>query len=372
MANIPGEIVWQANDNTWFTNNAAEVYPAGITIYHVDGRYKFTDGITALSALSFLGGAQGVQSVTGSNVDNTDPNNPIVNAPTLQEVTDAGSTTTNNIASNGGFSALDVSDNAVVDVNDDGINVYNQAIDNVLLEVDRVNDTVKILGVDVATNGKGAAIASASVVDLGVDGNSLYHITGSTTITSFSNLPAGVKKTIVFDGSLIITASANIILPSNSSMVTGAGDNAIVIGEGSGVVRFLSFYKYDESYTNYTPSVTGYSVAPTVTAGDCRWKMLTKNTCHVIIWPTSTGTSNATTKTVTLPFTAAWAGGAGFGFQQATMGMYNNGAHVNGSVRTRVGGSNILACYPSIIGSSWNSASTQANTYIDFVYQIEI
>lgn len=55
MANIPGEIVWQANDNTWFTNNAAEVYPAGITIYHVDGRYKFTDGVTTLGALPFRG-----------------------------------------------------------------------------------------------------------------------------------------------------------------------------------------------------------------------------------------------------------------------------------------------------------------------------
>ena len=88
MANIPGEIVWQANDNTWFTTNAAEVYPAGITIYHVDGRYKFTDGVTALSALSFLGGGSGVQSVTGPQVDDTDPNNPIVNPLGLIKIVD--------------------------------------------------------------------------------------------------------------------------------------------------------------------------------------------------------------------------------------------------------------------------------------------
>ena len=88
MANIPGEIVWQANDNTWFTTNAAEVYPAGITIYHVDGRYKFTDGVTALSALSFLGGGSGVQSVTGPQVDDTDPNNPIVNPLGLIQIVD--------------------------------------------------------------------------------------------------------------------------------------------------------------------------------------------------------------------------------------------------------------------------------------------
>jgi len=90
MANIPGEIVWQANDNTWFTNNAAEVYPAGITIYHVDGRYKFTDGVTTLSALPFRGdsSSSGVQSVTGPNVDNTDPANPVVNPLGLIQIID--------------------------------------------------------------------------------------------------------------------------------------------------------------------------------------------------------------------------------------------------------------------------------------------
>ena len=88
MANIPGEIVWQANDNTWFTTNAAVVYPANIQIFHTDGRYKFTDGVTALSALSFLGGGSGVQSVTGPQVDDTDPANPVVNPLGLIKIVD--------------------------------------------------------------------------------------------------------------------------------------------------------------------------------------------------------------------------------------------------------------------------------------------
>lgn len=57
MANINTEIKMQGNNDAWFTTNAATVYPANIQIFHTDGRYKFTDGTTALSALPFLGSA---------------------------------------------------------------------------------------------------------------------------------------------------------------------------------------------------------------------------------------------------------------------------------------------------------------------------
>ena len=55
MALVDAEIKMQGNDNTWFTTNAAVVYGANIQIFHTDGRYKFTDGVTALSVLPFLG-----------------------------------------------------------------------------------------------------------------------------------------------------------------------------------------------------------------------------------------------------------------------------------------------------------------------------
>lgn len=44
----------QGNNNAFFTTNAAVIYPANIQIFHTDGRYKFTDGVTQLSALPFL------------------------------------------------------------------------------------------------------------------------------------------------------------------------------------------------------------------------------------------------------------------------------------------------------------------------------
>jgi len=218
---------------------------------------------------------------------------------------------------------------------------------------------------------KGKNIASASTTDIGAATGNLIHITGTTTITSFGTIQAGTRRNLVFDGALILTNSANIILPGNVSITTAANDTAIFVSEGAGVWRCLSYFRYDESYTNYTPTFTGFSVDPTINSGDSRWKMLTKNTCHVIIWATTQGTSNDTTMTVTLPFTAAWSGGSGFGLQQSVMGVQNNGTNVNGSVRTRVSGSNILDCYNGVVGTAFTSSGSKG-VFLNFVYQIEI
>ena len=218
---------------------------------------------------------------------------------------------------------------------------------------------------------KGNDITSATTTDLSTSTGDYNHITGTTTITSFGTAPAGFEKTLVFDNVLILTNSANIILPGNVNITTGINDTAIFRSEGAGVWRCISYFRYDESYTNYTPSFTGFSVTPTVNSGDARWKMLTKNTCHVIIWATSSGTSNATTMTVTLPFTAAWSGGAGFGLQQSVMQVINNGVNIIGTVRTRTGGSNILDCYNGVVGTAFTSSGSKA-IQLNFIYQIEI
>lgn len=55
MSNVNAEIKWQGNDSAWFSTNASTVYPANIQIFHTDGRYKFTDGVTTLGALPFRG-----------------------------------------------------------------------------------------------------------------------------------------------------------------------------------------------------------------------------------------------------------------------------------------------------------------------------
>lgn len=67
-------------NSAWFTANASILLGKGqIVFLEQTGTYKLGDGVTALSALSFLGGTSGVVSVTGSQVDNTDPLNPVIN-----------------------------------------------------------------------------------------------------------------------------------------------------------------------------------------------------------------------------------------------------------------------------------------------------
>ena len=54
-------------------------------------KFKIGDGVTAWNSLPYAnsgGSSSGVQSVTGSNVDNTDPNNPIVNPLGLIKIVD--------------------------------------------------------------------------------------------------------------------------------------------------------------------------------------------------------------------------------------------------------------------------------------------
>lgn len=55
-----------------------------------------------------------------------------------------------------------------------------------------------------------------------------------------------------------------------------------------------------ESWANWTPSYTGFSANPTLIT---RWYSIGGKTAFVTIAETSSGTSNATTFTITLPFT---------------------------------------------------------------------
>lgn len=131
MALVDAEIKMQGNDNTWFTTNAAVVYAANIQIFHTDGRYKFTDGVTALSALPFLGSSGGSQSLQ----DVTDTNNTTTNA------INAASFTGSDFQTTLGFGVLSESMLALV----------NGARTSPLFEADNTTDLVKYKGVEVAT-----------------------------------------------------------------------------------------------------------------------------------------------------------------------------------------------------------------------------
>lgn len=91
---------------------------------------------------------------------------------------------------------------------------------------------------------KGADIPSATSTPIGAATGNFIHVTGTTTITSFDTVQAGVRRIVDFTGILILTHNAtSLILPGGANITTAAGDCATFVSEGSGNWRCVSYMK---------------------------------------------------------------------------------------------------------------------------------
>lgn len=81
-----------------------------------------------------------------------------------------------------------------------------------------------------------STLASAGSLSLGaVVAGDYINITGTTTITSFGTIAAGIERTLLFSGALILTHNAtSLILPTGANITTVAGDCFTFRSEGSG------------------------------------------------------------------------------------------------------------------------------------------
>lgn len=111
----------------------------------------------------------------------------------------------------------------------------------------------------------GAAIASASTVDLTNATGNFVHITGTTSIATI-NLVQGASRRVVFDGILTLTNGANLILPGGANITTAAGDSVIFVGDASSVVRCVSYVRADGTTVGGTPSKFDNTNKPATTA----------------------------------------------------------------------------------------------------------
>lgn len=106
---------------------------------------------------------------------------------------------------------------------------------------DYLRAAFQIIRGDLAT--KGADIASASTTDLGAIQGLLHDITGTTTITSFGTVAAGIWKMVKYEGALTITHNAtSLILLGAENRTTADGDTQILISEGSGNWREVAYF----------------------------------------------------------------------------------------------------------------------------------
>lgn len=89
---------------------------------------------------------------------------------------------------------------------------------------------------------EGAAIASASTVNLDNATGNFVHITGTTGISTLT-LAQGTWMLVCFDGILTLTNGANLINQGAANITTAAGDLALFVGEGSSVTRMVGYFR---------------------------------------------------------------------------------------------------------------------------------
>ncbi len=78
-------------------------------------------------------------------------------------------------------------------------------------------------------------VASAGTTNIGAAASNNIRITGTTTITAFDNVAAGIRRTVRFQGALTLTHNGtSLILPGGVSIVTVANDTAEFLSLGSG------------------------------------------------------------------------------------------------------------------------------------------
>ncbi len=89
---------------------------------------------------------------------------------------------------------------------------------------------------------QGANIPSAATTNIGAGTGRNINITGTTTITAFDNVAAGIERVLKFAGILTLTHNGtSLILPGAANIVTTAGDEATFLSLGSGNWRCTDY-----------------------------------------------------------------------------------------------------------------------------------
>ena len=107
-----------------------------------------------------------------------------------------------------------------------------------------------------AISGAETTVASASTTNLGAVTSNKVSITGTTTITGFGTVAAGVQRWGRFTGALTLTHNAtSLILPGAANIKTAAGDSfhAVSLGSGNWAV-----YRYQRA--NGKAVIGGYEI----------------------------------------------------------------------------------------------------------------
>jgi len=88
----------------------------------------------------------------------------------------------------------------------------------------------------------GAQIVSAASLNLSAVNSNVVEVTGVTQITSIT-LADGMMRFVRFAGRLTLVHGANLVLPTNASVITNPGDWAVLVGRPNGVVQCVNYMR---------------------------------------------------------------------------------------------------------------------------------
>ena len=183
MAIVNGSLELGYKNAAWFAANPTLVLKEGQIVYlEQTGTFKIGNGVSTLSALSFLGVSSETQ--------------------TLQNVTDLGSTTTNSITANG--------------------YVKTGGTSSQFLKADGTVDSSVYITNSALTPYLTTALAASTYYPIPTGTTSQY-LRGDGTLASFPTIPSGTVTSVDLTMPSAFTVSGNPVTNSGTLAVTGAG-----------------------------------------------------------------------------------------------------------------------------------------------------
>lgn len=159
---------------------------------------------------------------------------------------------------------------------------------------------------------KASDVASATTTDIGAAAGRIVDVTGTTTITGFGTVAAGVWRIVRFTGALTLTHNAtSLILPGSANITTTAGDCAIAVSLGSGN-WVVTHYQVKGAVPSiiasgtYTPTGTASTNVTTVTPSTCVYSRVgSVVTVSGVVAVTQTSATGTTVFYLTFPISSA-------------------------------------------------------------------
>ena len=112
-----------------------------------------------------------------------------------------------------------------------------------------------------------STIASASTTNIGAANAEYLAVSGTTTITAFDTVTAGIYRVLKFDDILTLTYNAtSLILPGGASITTAAGDTAGFVSLGSGNWRCEWYQRFSGSPIGVVAIANGGTGSTTASA----------------------------------------------------------------------------------------------------------